>query len=260
MSVTEPTSKGVLFPARSPRISRYAPPTAVEHLVRHVWIPEWDLPEGMTAVQRVLSYPATNLVVEADRVVLSGPYRHVDETALTGSGWAVGMMLRPAGASVLGVYPRYALDADAPFDAGDLGDRVRAARASSPEWHIAAIDAMAAWLLRRPEPTEDALEANRIVATAESDPSLTSVAALAAAVHLSLRTVHRRIRDHVGLTPLAVLRRYRLQEAADRIRRRPDLSLGEIALATGFADQAHFGREFRVILGRTPGQYRREVG
>ena len=35
-----------------------------------------------------------------------------------------------------------------------------------------------------------------------------------------------------------------------------DLSLTEISLAAGFADQAHFTRTFKRITGQTPGQFR----
>jgi AraC family transcriptional regulator len=36
-------------------------------------------------------------------------------------------------------------------------------------------------------------------------------------------------------------------------------SLGEIALAAGFADQSHFVRVFKRHLGITPGAYRKQV-
>jgi AraC-like DNA-binding protein len=32
--------------------------------------------------------------------------------------------------------------------------------------------------------------------------------------------------------------------------------LADIAITTGFADQAHFTRAFKAIMGMTPGQYR----
>jgi AraC family transcriptional regulator len=40
----------------------------------------------------------------------------------------------------------------------------------------------------------------------------------------------------------------------------PDRSLSGIAISTGFADQAHFTRRFKAMVGVTPGSYRSLVG
>jgi AraC family transcriptional regulator len=36
-----------------------------------------------------------------------------------------------------------------------------------------------------------------------------------------------------------------------------ELPLSEVALAAGFADQAHFARTFKRVVGMTPGQFRK---
>jgi hypothetical protein len=38
---------------------------------------------------------------------------------------------------------------------------------------------------------------------------------------------------------------------------RTDLSLSEVAFAVGFADQSHFARRFRQMVGVSPGQFRK---
>jgi len=40
---------------------------------------------------------------------------------------------------------------------------------------------------------------------------------------------------------------------------RSDLTLPEIAIAAGFADQSHLARHFRQMLGTTPGEFRRSL-
>jgi len=56
-----------------------------------------------------------------------------------------------------------------------------------------------------------------------------------------------------GMPPHAYRRQVRLRIATGLIRRgRP---LGEVAVASGFADQAHMTRTFRRMLGLTPGTY-----
>lgn len=39
-----------------------------------------------------------------------------------------------------------------------------------------------------------------------------------------------------------------------------DLPLVEVALVTGFADQAHFTRTFSRVVGASPGAWRRQCG
>lgn len=51
------------------------------------------------------------------------------------------------------------------------------------------------------------------------------------------------------------LRRLRV-EFAQRQLASPELSLAEVALAAGFADQSHLTRTFKRLTGLTPGQYR----
>lgn len=46
-------------------------------------------------------------------------------------------------------------------------------------------------------------------------------------------------------------------ELAKELLRSSPLSLAEIALACGFADQSHFTRAFARLVGMTPGAWRR---
>ena len=52
---------------------------------------------------------------------------------------------------------------------------------------------------------------------------------------------------------------YRRRRRLDYARRKladPRLSLAEVAIDAGFADQSHLTRAFRRVTGVTPGQYR----
>jgi len=62
--------------------------------------------------------------------------------------------------------------------------------------------------------------------------------------------VHRRL----GLTPKWLIQRRRLQEAAERLRSGP-AGLGDVAAVLGYADQAHFTRDFARVTAMTPGQF-----
>jgi len=81
------------------------------------------------------------------------------------------------------------------------------------------------------------------------------IAAMAGAVGLSARDLQRRLRRH-GASYSGILRDARVRRAARAMLDTPG-SLAEIGYAAGFADQAHFTREFRRILGASPAEWRR---
>lgn len=64
----------------------------------------------------------------------------------------------------------------------------------------------------------------------------------------------RAFRHCYGMTPHAYLTDYRIQRARAQLRR--GAPIADVALATGFADQAHFQRAFKRHVAATPGQYR----
>jgi AraC-like DNA-binding protein len=53
-----------------------------------------------------------------------------------------------------------------------------------------------------------------------------------------------------------MIRRYRLQEAAQRLREDPSLTISQVAAELGYADHAHLSADFRNVLGFTPSSYR----
>ena len=66
----------------------------------------------------------------------------------------------------------------------------------------------------------------------------------------------RAFKQSVGITPHLYLIHRRL-EKAQQLLAETDLSLAQIALRSGFSDQSHFSRRFRILLGVTPTSFRR---
>ena len=81
----------------------------------------------------------------------------------------------------------------------------------------------------------------------------------ARAIGVSRRGLERAFRIAVGLSPAAYSRLRRIDDCA-RALRREDATLAAIALDAGYADQAHFSRDFKEIVGLSPGAYRRQLG
>jgi AraC-like DNA-binding protein len=105
-------------------------------------------------------------------------------------------------------------------------------------------------------PTPEMLLANDMARMLMTDSSIVRVEDAAARLAVSVRTMQRLAHRSVGLPPAAMIRRRRLQEAAQRVREHPDVSLATIAAELGYADHAHLANDFRTVLGFTPSQYR----
>ncbi|MBE9606982.1 helix-turn-helix transcriptional regulator [Acetobacteraceae bacterium H6797] len=80
---------------------------------------------------------------------------------------------------------------------------------------------------------------------------------LAALVRLSRRHFDRAFSQSFGLSPHAYVTERRIARARHLILT-TELSLSEIALECGAADQAHLTRLFRRAVGVSPGRWRRE--
>ena len=84
------------------------------------------------------------------------------------------------------------------------------------------------------------------------------LAALAAIAGLSVYHFARAFKQSAGTTPHHYLIERRVRQAQGMLAR-AQLSLPEIALATGFSDQSHLTRHFRQLVGMSPGQFRRSL-
>lgn len=261
--VGQPSSKGLLTPepAGGPvHIERYWASPGAAALVRHFWVPRWSLPDGVELRQDVLEYPTTNLVVEPTEARLYRAQRGRSGRTLVGSGWAFGVMLQPGaahglvGASIRTVPASAELSALGLAGVDELASDIR--RLVAAEDDLAAVDVFEAWILERlPEPDDDAVLVDEIVSTVESDRELLRVEQLAERFGMGIRRLQRLIGSHIGFSPKWLIQRYRLQEAAAALRGEHPPALAELAATLGYSDQAHFSREFKTVVGSTPGAY-----
>ena len=261
-------TRGILYPTRLPTFHRLPPPDELREVVRWFWIPRWDVAPGRTSRQQVLPFPASNLVVEPAGVTLSGPTTRASHRDLTGRSWAVGALLRPAGIARLHPAPRELRDLEVAFDAPDLQSAVTTtmghpdrARHDDPEADAscdrAAVAAWTAWGRDRlGSPDEAGLLANAMEDLVATRPDVVRVEQVAEHLGVSTRAVQRLAHRHVGVPPLAMIRRYRLQEAAQRLREDPSVTVSRIAAELGYADHAHLTRDFQQVLVLSPRDYR----
>ncbi|MBA3868073.1 MAG: AraC family transcriptional regulator, partial [Anaerolineae bacterium] len=82
---------------------------------------------------------------------------------------------------------------------------------------------------------------------------------LAAKTNFSIRTLRRKFAHVIGLAPKSLARTARFETVREALWQNPDADLADVALSTGYADQAHMQREFRQFSGRTPRQFAAEM-
>ena len=137
---------------------------------------------------------------------------------------------------------------------GDLTDLV-AAVAAAPDQE-SGMAAFEAWFTavdpRRPESAELVDDAVRMIA---DDHGLTRVDEVAAALHVTVRTLQRRFDRYLGIGPKWVLQRCRIQDALAVIESGGQVDWSDLARRLGFTDQSHFVGSFTAQVGVPPGRY-----
>jgi AraC-like DNA-binding protein len=245
-------------------IERTTVSPGLDDLAQRFWIPVWDVPEGQHSVQRVLQYPVCLVVVSDTYARFYGVVSGLSETTLSGRGWAVGLMLRPAAGYLLLRAPVRRMT-DRFVDLSTLGTLDGAGVTAGVREHMGpdprsgdrqerAREVVEAALRPLLPVDDEGLLVNAIVEDVETSPDLLRVDDLCARFDISERTLQRLLHKRIGLGPKWLIRRRRLQEAADRLRD-SDAELAGVAAELGYADQAHFTRDFRKATGMTPGEF-----
>ncbi|MGY1753734.1 helix-turn-helix domain-containing protein [Blastococcus sp. SYSU D01042] len=248
----------------SHRMHRYEAPAEFAGLLQWFWIPVWSVPPGQEAPQKVLQYPNALVVVAQDYARFYGVVAGLSTTTLSGDGWAVGVACAPSAGYLLTGRPMAEFTdraVDLPDVLGDAGtrltERVRTAMRDDPADPAAHAEAVAAFgdALRPVLPVDaDGELVNRLVAFVESRSDVTRVAQVCDEFGISERALQRLVHRRIGLTPKWLIQRRRLQEAAERLRAH-GTSLAEVAAVLGYADQAHFSRDFSAVTGMTPSAF-----
>lgn len=249
---------------RDSPVGRYRPDPALAPFVEHYWPIAWDLDGQSPVTRETLPHPVVHLVVERGRSGLAGPTTRRFVRTLEGRGRVLGVKFHPGAFRPFWRGPVSELaDKVLPLDEA-FGAEGRAyeseilALLESDE--AAAVACAEAFLLKRlPTPDPGADQARQLVARIQRDPDLRRVETVAELAGLSIRALQRRFADYVGVSPKWVIQRYRLHEAMARLEGGSAQDLAALALELGYADQAHFQRDFKALLGRTPAAYRRGI-
>lgn len=83
-----------------------------------------------------------------------------------------------------------------------------------------------------------------------------TVEEMAAFVGLGTTLFNEKVKSYSGFSPINYLINIRIAEAI-KLLKRPDISLTDIALDTGFYSSQHFSTTFKKLTGYTPSEFRR---
>lgn len=228
--------------------------------------------------QQVLTHPGANLSVghgdagaspaAAGQVEarLNGVAGRLTTCVLVGRGWTVAAMTRPGGLRAFVTEPASVFN-DRVVPLGDaLGiDEIQLLRQIDAQGDQEARVAVLAGVLKDAVAAADprrvcrARRVAEVARLAETDPTLRRLSDLADSADVSPRSLQRMFMEHAGVSPTAVLRRYRLLDAAEEARKGRSVSWVKVAADLGYADQAHLIRDFRSAVGQTPAAYARSV-
>lgn len=254
--------RGVLKTADAggPRMAhaRYHPSADLASYVEHFWAVEWHLDGQPPHRAETLPHPSVHLVFElGGGARISGVARGKFVRLLEGHGSVIAAKFRPAGFYPFLQRPMTTLtDQVVTLDSiwGPAGHALEQAvfAAGDNDARIVVVENFLR--TRNPIPDENVSLATTIVETIATDRALLTVDDVTRRWNLNLRALQRLFARYVGVNPKWVIQRYRLHEAAEQLARGP-ASQSALALALGYADQAHFVKDFKAAVGTSPAAY-----
>jgi len=237
---------------------RFHPGAELKYFIEHYWIVRWDLRGKEPFCQDVLSHPSVHLVFEAGNTQIWGVVSGKFTRKLEGAGQVMGVKFRPGAFYPFCRFPVSEFtDRKLPFSAvfeDDL-NALESDILSAPD-NNRMIKCTEAFLMKYiPEKDPNVQEINRIVETIMEEKSIIKVDDVMNRFAINKRTLQRLFKKYVGVSPKWIIQRYRLHEAAEKMVERKAENWSRLALDLGYFDQSHFIRDFKTIIGQTPGEY-----
>ncbi|MED5620597.1 helix-turn-helix transcriptional regulator [Ideonella sp. BN130291] len=242
------------------RHDRLAPGSALADWLEHFWCVRWDMGAAPPQVQETLPHPNVHLVVEAGRTAVWGVHEGRFRRELAGCGLVFGVKFK-AGA----FRPWFGRPVSQLVNRSASLAEVFGGACQALETQVLTAGDMAAMAAtmerflrpRCPPPNPQAAWVAHIVAGIVHDRDLTRVEALAQRCGVSPRALQRLFNDYVGIGPKWVIKRYRMHDAIERLQHGAPVDWPALAQELGYFDQAHFIRDFKRLVGRTPAAYAR---
>jgi AraC-like DNA-binding protein len=257
--------RGILNPKAGEKrfqLSRHLPAPDLSFFVEFYWIVSWDLRGQGPYVQETLPHPCVHLVFEKGQSRVFGVITGKFSRLLENEGRVFSVKFKPGA-----FYPFVKMPVSTFTDTtislsdafgGESNALEEAIFACENEEEMTKI-AETFLRERHPERDEYVAKINQIVDYIIAHPELTRVDELVGSFDLNKRTLQRLFNQYVGVSPKWVIKRYRLHEVAERLANGEDVDWASMALDLEYFDQAHFIKDFKAIVGKTPAEYARNI-
>ncbi|KZN34064.1 hypothetical protein N480_23020 [Pseudoalteromonas luteoviolacea S2607] len=252
---------GVLHKAKGEpnyTLRRYFPSPQLANLVEQYWLVDWDLPVGSQHVQKNLPDPNCHLTFLPNKCEFLGPVSKVYDYTMHGQNGIIGVKFKLGALTPVLPEPiEYYIDTviSLPnFLHCDLASLSKTL--SQTDNDKARVHALEQAL----EPLCDYVKVHHVqqltalVEQIKNNDDICTVEDLAQQSGVSKRTLQRQFKKNIGLSPKYLIRKYRLHNALALIEQQPN-DIHHLVNKLDYVDQAHLIKDFKNILGMTPGAY-----
>ncbi len=266
MSANAEESRAILRPrvgAEKFQLSRHAPTQDLHFFVERYWIVRWDLRGQEPYTQETLPYPCVHAVLEQNASRVYGVETGRFSRLLKDTGLVFGIKFRPGAFHAFTKTPisqltNCTIDFFEAFDVSCY---------TLEETLLTQVDdakmvVVAEQFLRdcHPQQDENITLINQIIDTTSTQQAITRVDHIVEQFAVNKRTLQRLFQQYVGVSPKWFIQRYRLHEVAEQLHRRLPIDWAQLALDLGYFDQAHLIKDFKMLVGKTPTEYVKQLG
>lgn len=241
---------------------RFTPSDDLHFFIQRYWIVTWNLRGQAPYRQKVLSHPCINMVFEKGNSRIYGIAKETSSHLLQDEGQVFGIKFK-SGAfypfihspvsqltnrslpveEVFGTKAR--IIEEQLFAIADINERIQLVEDFFRE--------------RLPERNKFIEQTTRIVEYIAANREITKVEQLVSIFKMNKRTMQRMFNQYVGVSPKWVIKRSRLHEAAEFAEQGNAPNWSQLAQELGYYDQAHFIKDFRMVIGKSPNEYTRKT-
>jgi AraC-like DNA-binding protein len=240
------------------QLARYLPSEDINPFVEYYWTVSWDLRGQPPHVNENLSHPVVHLVFDRGKTAVIGIVQGKFTYALEGQGQVFGIRFRAGGfypfiKSPVSAFTNARLSIEEIFGVNTA--QLEETILSQPD-EMRQRELVEDFLRTHlPEPDPNVSVVEEIVRRISNDRAIIKVDDLVEHYAMTKRTLQRLFSQYVGVNPKWVIKCYRLQEAAEQLADGAVSEWSKLAVDLGYFDQAHFIKDFKAIVGKTPAEY-----